>query len=244
MCDRREVREAELDTLSVDDIVALTSAVRDVAGARETMAQAAQAITDHLREALVLRDGSSACALVRLYTTLRGGFLPDGLEQAPAPEDGRLRPYLTLVGTSGTRPAWNDRRLSASHAVIPLDRADILVDRAPMIAGLLSELGVDIDAFVDLEDSDAGLIQHQEYGIFHVECAEGSPLIPAQDFVTEHRIRSVIGCGGGLPSGEVFVLVLFALVDVDARTSELFRTLAFGIKAALVPYTFKVLTAR
>jgi hypothetical protein len=230
-----------LETLSVDDVVELTGSIRDVAAACHTMAHAAQEITNHLREVLVGDAGDPACALVRLYTTARGRAVPENLAtRARASGDAPPGPSLLLMGTSGTRPEWNDRRLSVSHAIIPLDRADVLADRAPMIAGLLGELGVDVDTFLDLTEGDASLIQHQEYGIFHVERAEGSRLIPAQDFVADHRIRSVVGCGGGLPSGEVFVLVLFTLVDIEAATAALFRTLAFGAKAALVPFTFKL----
>lgn len=219
-----------LDSIGVDDVIALNTALRGAVTSTATMAEAAQAITALVYDRLVLEDGQPACALVRLYTTMRN---------APSGDVGQ-QPHLVLLGTTGELPAWNDRRRSAAHAAIPLDRADILANRAPMIAGLLSELGVDIDAFVDLTGRDARLIQHQEYGVFHVERAAGSPLIPAQDFVREHCVRSVVGCGGGLPSGEVFVLVLFSKVDLDAAAAALFRTVAFGLKAALVPHTFRV----
>lgn len=222
---------ARLDCIGVDDVIALNAALREVAASSTTMAEAAQEITALIHRELVLEDGETACALVRLYTTIR---------DARRGKAARPDQDLVLLGTSGDLPAWNDRKQSASHGAIPLDRADILADRAPMIAGLLTDLGVDIDAFVDLAARDARLIQHQDYGIFHVQEAAGSALIPAQDFVREHGVRSVVGCGGGLPSAEVFVLVLFSKVELDVDAAALFRTVAFGIKAALVPYTFKV----
>lgn len=243
-CDLPLVQPARLDRLSVDDAIELTAAIRDVAKPALTMADAAQAITAYVRSALLSGAHEPACVLVRLYTTVRERDLPPEIVTAGAalPSPGH-RPHLTLLGTSGELDEWNDRGRSASHAAIPLDRADVLGERAPMIAGLLAELGVDIDAFVDPDDGGALLIHHQEYGIFHVDRAEGSPLIPAQDFVRDHSVRSVVGCGGGLPSGEVFVLVLFSKVDIDVGTASLFRTVAFGIKAALVPYTYKVFTS-
>jgi hypothetical protein len=237
------VRTARLGSISVDDIVEVTSAVRTIAEGCDTMAQAAQQITAHLRIVLVDEDGRPACPLVRIYTTARGRALPANLaSRAHRSDEGTPGPSLLLLGTSGALPEWNDRRLSASHSIIPLDRAQVLADRAPMIAGLLAELGVDIDTFVDLEETDAKVIQHQEYGVFHVQEATGSRLIPAQDFVAAHHVRSVVGCGGGLPSGEVFVLVLFSCVEVDETAASMFRTLAFGLKAALVPFTYKLFT--
>lgn len=235
-----------LEQLSVDDVVALNEAIREAAAGLDTMAGAAQAIAALLHGALVLDDGEPACALVRIYATVRSQHLPRELRDLV--DEGRRafqrRPYLTLLGTAGAERAWNDRHSSRAHRAIPLDHVRVLVERAPMIAGLLSQLGVDVDAVLEETGRRARVVQHQEYGIFHVEDAKGSPLIPAQDFVQEHGVRSVIGCGGGLPSGEVFALVLFATVPVDFRAAELFRTIAYGIKAALVPYTFSVFPGR
>src|SRR6202022_3959019 len=46
---------------------------------------------------------------------------------------------LTLLGTSGAQPAWNDRHRSRAHLAIPLvSRAH--VDGIPMVSRLLSDL--------------------------------------------------------------------------------------------------------
>lgn len=236
------VTSSQLQELTVDDVVAINEQIRDATNETKTMADAAQAVAELLYDVLVLENGEPACALIRVYATVRSGNLPDELRDLV--DAGRAghdpRPHLTLLGTAGSAPAWNDRRASAAHRAIPLDHSSILAEQAPMIAGLLSQLGVDIDAFLELEESRARVLQHQEYGIFHVQRAVASPLIPAQDFVSAYNVHSVIGCGGGLPSGEVFALVLFTRATVDFRAAELFRTVAYGLKAALVPFTFKV----
>ena len=236
------VIRSPLDRLGVDDVVALNQEIRDVAEGLDTMADAAQAITGLLHRDLVLDDRSPACALVRLYATVRDRHLPPELHDVvgEVSAEGARRTYLTLLGTAGDVPAWNDRRRSEGHRAIPLDRAAVLAEAAPMVAGLLGQLGIDVDAFLELDPDHARVLNHQEYGIFHVPDAHDSPLIPAQDFVVEHGVHSVIGCGGGLPSGEVFALILFSRAAVDLRTAELFRTVAYGIKSALVPYTFTV----
>src|SRR4028119_1866178 len=57
---------------------------------------------------------------------------------------------LTLLGTSGLKPSWNDRRLSQGHIGIPLISADF-VDSIPMVARLLKELDVDME-WLDSQD--------------------------------------------------------------------------------------------
>ena len=236
---------AVLARLDVDDVVALSRGVRTAAASAGSMAEAAQGITEHVRRRLVLDDGSTpACPLVRSYATVRADRLPDELRalaaaQVSADLGGRV-PCLTLLGTAGTEPAWCDRERSAGHRTIPLVSAAEVDRTVPMVAGLLAQLDVDVDHIVDLQPAEALVLHHRDYGVFHVPEAAGSPLIPAQDFVAAYGVRSVVGCGGALPSGELFALVVFSAVPVDERGAALFRTLAYGIKAGLVPHTFRV----
>ena len=76
-----------------------------------------------------------------------------------------------------------------------------------------------------------------EYGVFHVPEAKGSPYIPAQDFVDRYGIRSVVGFGGVLPSGDLFSVILFARVPVTTAAADRFRTLALDLKSCLLRYS-------
>ena len=69
------------------------------------------------------------------------------------------------------------------------------------------------------------------YGVFHVRDANGSPYIPAQDFVTQYGIQSVVGFGGSLPDGDLFATLLFCRVTVDAAAADRFRTVALDLKS-------------
>ncbi|MFN2462544.1 MAG: hypothetical protein ABR573_01410, partial [Candidatus Dormibacteria bacterium] len=75
------------------------------------------------------------------------------------------------------------------------------------------------------------------YNVFYVPEAAGSPHVPAQDFVRDHAIRSVLGFGGLLLSGELFAVVMFTRVSVPARTAGMFRLLAQATKQAIEPFT-------
>jgi hypothetical protein len=73
--------------------------------------------------------------------------------------------------------------------------------------------------------------------VFHVAEALGSPFVPAQDpFVKRHGVRSVLGFGGMLPTGDLFTVILFTRVPVPRATAELFKPLALSTKLAILPF--------
>ena len=207
------------------------------------MESAARLLVSYFLGALVdEQTGEQNCALVRCFKTHRLKDLPVELQRkakSVASEQRALRremPCLTLLATAGDLPAWNDRSASSGHAVIPLESVEVL-ERAPMIAHLMKQMGVDIG--VVLAPTEDLIIHADEraYGVFHVDNALGSPLIPAQDFVRNHRIRSVLGFGGILPSGDLFVMIVFSRAAISHETADLFRTIALSVKLVLLPFT-------
>lgn len=85
---------------------------------------------------------------------------------------------LALLATAGDEPEWNSRKASRSHQAIPLPSA-VIVRQAPMIARLIEDMGLDIEALVSGSRSSRGG-DTRTYDVFHVEDAVGSPYIPAQ----------------------------------------------------------------
>ena len=74
-------------------------------------------------------------------------------------------------------------------------------------------------------------------GVFHVEDAVGNPSIPAQEeFVVKHGIRSAVGFGGALASGNLFAVIIFSRVTVPVSAAERIRTLALDVKALFFPF--------
>ena len=103
-----------------------------------------------------------------------------------------------------------------------------------MIAGLMQDLGVDLEAVISGAESPQRPADARTYDVFHVEQALGSPVIPAQDeFVIPYAIRSVVGFGGVLRSGELFAVVLFSRAPIPAASANRFRTIALDIRSAL-----------
>jgi two-component system NtrC family sensor kinase len=231
----------ELPTLKLSGITQLCGALRRAGEGARSMEEAAGRIASRLREDLVDGAGKPACALVRVYRTMRYGdldpdlraFGADLMRNATLTDDTRC---LTLFATAGDRPEWNSRLLSRGHRTIPLPGEDV-VARIPMVAQLVAQLGIDVATVVR---PDAALLLEAEqhtYNVFYVPEALGSPFIPAQaEFVAPCGIRSVIGFGGVLPGGDMFAVLLFAKVFVPRSVADMFRNAAMNVKLALLPF--------
>jgi hypothetical protein len=144
---------------------------------------------------------------------------------------------LVLLGTRGIEVGWNQPETSVNHRVIPLvDSA--AVQGMPMVVRLLEQMGLNAG---DIVRPKTKLLmaasQYRNFGVFHVETALGSEHIPDQQtFIEEYGIRSVVGMGGLLPSGEIFAVLLFARVVISPEVAALFRTLALSVKLAFLPF--------
>lgn len=215
--------------------IALRRAVRDCRTLESAAGTIARYFYDHCVD---LRSGSRTCVLARFYATQRYDALEPELQRyvaeaarmaAPPPADMRC---LALMGTAGDEPAWNSRHQSRGHRAIPLPSAEI-VRAAPMIARLIEDLGIDLESVVAGAAPQVAA-EPRTYDVFHVEQALGSPAIPAQDdFVIPYAIRSVVGFGGVLRSGELFAVVLFSRAPISPASANRFRTIALDIRSAL-----------
>jgi hypothetical protein len=125
---------------------------------------------------------------------------------------------------------WKSPFLSCGHRAIPLPSPEI-VEKAPMIAQLIKELGLDLSAVLRPSPDVVRELAGKRYGVFHVEDAVASPYIPAQEgFVQRYGIKSVLGFGGMLPNGELFAVIPFTNVPVSAASADRFRSLALDVK--------------
>ena len=182
-------------------------------------------------------DGKRACALVRCYRTVSYSLLDRSqrvfadsvLGSTPASPDMKC---LTLVASVGEEAEWNSPATSRGHRVIPLPSPEI-VEQAPMIAQLIRQMGLDIASVVRPQGDIIPALAGKTYNVFHVEQALGSPYIPAQeDFVVPYGIRSVVGFGGLLRSGDLFSVIMFARVPISEEAAGRFRTIGLDAKAA------------
>jgi hypothetical protein len=223
------------------DLTACSAALRKMSTGRR-LEDAAQAIVMHLYEEL--RDGrenTRICALARFFATRPYGSLEAELRLrarrllGSVPPSSQMR-CLVLMGSAGMRPEWNDRDASVAHRVIPLPSAAI-VQRSPMISQLIKQFGLEPTTVVEVDPSLLVDLEQKGYNVFHVPQARDSPYVPAQtEFVVPFGIRSVIGFGGMLPSGNLFAVILFTKVPIPRETADLFRPLALSVKLAILPF--------
>ena len=232
----------DLERLNFADSVMLAQTLRRCGAQSEWQVAAAQKVVEYLYD--TLRDPVTqlqSCALVRVFQTHPYATLPAGAQQAALhllggqEPDGDLR-CLTLLATRGSEPEWNQVETSTGHRAIPLPDVE-MVKRAPMISQLLAELGIDARQIVSPVRTLLIDEAQTHFNVFHVEEAPGSEYIPAQEtFVQPHCIRSVVGMGGLLPSGELFAVILFARVPVSRTVAELFRAIALSVKLAFLSF--------
>lgn len=162
-------------------------------------------------------------ALARVYAILPYRELPADVRSfvdelaANTGQSAAILPgtrVLTLVGSFGRDPDWQDRKKSRGHKGIPLVSA-AFVDAIPMLARLLRQLGIDLSWFDAPPDTFCRRLLGGVNGIFYAEDATtardgtGRLVIPAADFVASEKIRTVFGMGGANPDGSVLACIVF-----------------------------------
>ena len=236
---------SDLARFGLTEMLRCSLEVRRVATGARTMEEAATRVCRFFYDEFVgLEPGGGAmrqCALVRCYKTHPFGALDAGLQTfargllGGAPERDDLR-CLTLLATVGDEPGWNSRLRSRGHRAIPLATAS-MIEQAPMIAQLLRQFGLEPATLVAPSSGIVSALQGKTYGVFHVEHALGSPYIPAQrEFVVPYEVRSVVGFGGSLRSGDLFAVILFARAQISKEVADRFRSLALDVKTALFDF--------
>ncbi len=139
-------------------------------------------------------------------------------------------PVLSLIGTHGQDPEWNDRRKSEGHMGIPLIPS-AFVEEIPIMFRLLKEVGVPLDwAGSDSSELIKRPVGRSALAFFVENAAEatdhkGPKIIEGQDFVAAHNVRSVFGTGCGYSGSRALVAVVFNRDPVCPSTAEHFLAL-------------------
>ena len=218
------------------------NSLQSLGSGASSMEDAANRIVKYLYDNITdSATGQRANALVRFYKTHPYNQLDEGLQgfaqgilgSTPSSEDIQC---LTLLGTTGDQDQWNSRSRSDGHRSIPLDSAE-MVASIPMIARLINQFGLDVGSVLRPDPTLIGDLSQKTFNTFYVPEAVGSPYIPAQDdFVIPYGIKSVLGFGGVLSSGELFVVIMFSKASIPNQTADGFKNLAPNVKAAVEPF--------
>ena len=238
MADAPDLGSLDVTDFTVGAMLRSGIAIRRAVRGCVTLESAANVVVRYFYDHCLGADGARSCALVRFYKTHPYGALEPAQQRFAAAQLGAIPPRksmrcLTLVATIGDEPDWSSRHTSRSHLAIPLPSADS-VRSAPMIMRLIEDLGVDVESLLSSTPAAVRGSANRTYDVFHVEEARGSPHIPAQaEFVDRYGIRSVVGFGGLLRSGELFAVILFSRDHIPVRSATRFRTIALDVRSAL-----------
>jgi hypothetical protein len=197
----------------------------------------------HLFDSLRDAEGGPGCVSVRFYktqsvATLNTWYRARALEEAGSPLDDAAV-CLCLLAVRSTLPTWDS--VTTVINVAQTLRVDPPADRSFMY-DLLRSLDVDLTVLLD-PDKRSGLgLHHRDYPVFFEPELAASALVNEQSaaVLREAGVRSFVAVGAGLPSGDLLLTCLFAAQPIDDRVADRFRSLAPAIKAAVVPFTYRV----
>ena len=211
--------------MSLKDLTACAATLHELAQGAGSMEEVADRLVDYLYQHLWNQEsGGNACALVRFYKTHAYGDLPVELQQfarnlMPDEEISNATKCLTLLATRGEKAEWCSRHESQGHKAIPLPSKEV-VDSIPMIRSLIRQFGLDVSTIIQPDPRLILDLHEKQYNVFYVPEALGSEFVPAQDdFVKPHGVKSALGFGGLLPSGDMFAAILFVKTPVSEETS-------------------------
>ncbi|WP_315791051.1 hypothetical protein [Fischerella sp. JS2] len=107
------------------------------------------------------------------------------------------------------------------------------VAKIPMISQLIWQFGLEIENVIKPEPEIIINLGKKNFNVFYIPEAIDSPYIPAQtQFVIPYQIKSVLGLGGMLPSGNIFVIILFSKVQIPIDLAYLFKWVAMYARVA------------
>jgi len=232
----------DLTRFTLRDMAECGLALRQFGLGVESMEEASNRIVRYLYENFCTKPtGEKSCALVRLFKTHPYEDLEVELAEYARSMLDHYPPLpamkcMTLLATVGEQTEWNSRHKSVGHKAIPL-ASESVVAQIPMISQLIRQLGLDIKTVINPGPDLLVEIEQRKYNVFYVPEAIGNPYIPAQDsFVIPFGIKSVLGFGGLLPSGNLFAIIMFLKVQIPHSTAQMFSTLALNVKTALLRF--------
>jgi hypothetical protein len=143
---------------------------------------------------------------------------------------------LKLSATAGVQSEWNSVINSKGHRVLPLQNEDMLKKNI-MVHQFIEQMGMGISNVLNPDPKLSSELEGRVFNVYHVPDAIGSPYIPAQEkFVVPFGVKSAMGFGGMLPTGNLFALLIFSKTKIPRDTANLFKNISLNVRMALLPF--------
>ncbi len=212
---------------------------------RRSLEQAAQIFIDAFYE-----EFEESLVLARLFMSVPYANLPQfnqefvtnlAEKKGFASEMTHDTLVLSLLGTRGEEPDWNDRRKSKGYVGIPLVSTEF-VEATPMLARLLSDFGLELDWLKKPYEGWDIDTMGDVAGTFFVRDAKESEdskkrkIIPMQDFVEAYNVHTVFGIGGRymLGSNNIIAAIFFTKENFNKKIARSFQPLINWFKMATI----------
>jgi hypothetical protein len=232
----------EIQGFTFTQMIQAGAELRRLGAGAGSMEEVANRVVQYLRDHLISKPANQkVCVLVRLFVTHPFNELDEELRRfATTMLQGEAASptmkCLTLLATAGEKPEWNSRATSEGHKAIPL-ASESAVQNSPMISQLLSQLGLSFSTPVKPDPALMLDMEQSAFNVFHVPEAQGSPYVPKQqELVIRYGVKSVLGFGGLLNTGEHFAVILYSRVHISRESAERFKTLALSTNLALLSF--------
>ncbi|NUO09471.1 MAG: hypothetical protein HUU08_12470 [Candidatus Brocadia sp.] len=232
----------DLTKFTLEDMTCCGDALQEFGLKARNLEELANLMVSYFYDNLTEKQtGEKSCVLVRFFMTYPYPRLDPELHQLAneildgQPVRQRMK-CLILLATVGIRPEWNSIKLSKEHRVIPLVSKHV-VEQIPMISQMIYQLGIDISNVLDPTPDFITGLGSKLFNVFYVPNAPGSPYIPVQDkFVVPYEIKSVLGLGSILPTGNLLSLIIFSKTKIPRETANMFKNIALSVRMAVLPF--------
>ncbi len=188
------------------------------------------------------QTGEKSSVLTRFFMTYPYSSLDTELQQSAdkmlggKPEDQDMK-CLKLLATAGVQPEWNSTEDSKGHRIIPLQNEEKVKKIFYMIYEFIDQMGMDISNVLYPDTKLSSELEERIFNVYHVSEALGNPHIPAQkDFIIPFGVKSLMGFGGMLPTGNLFIMLIFSKTRIPRKTANLFKNTALHIRMAALPF--------
>jgi len=219
-----------LATFNIDDLARCTKSVNKLGSDSETSADFASSLVTYLYDHFKNEAGKPACALIRFFQTMPYANIGKELqsivdEELQQQQGDDLMTCMILRATRGHIAEWNSTRYSNQHRVIPMPN-EKTISRVPMLSQLIRALGFRLTgAGNSVNSADASSKTNQQDVLLVADPGDNS-IIPEQaGFVVPFGIKSALGLGSLLPSGNMFALLMFTNVDLPVEIRETLKSL-------------------
>jgi hypothetical protein len=106
-----------------------------------------------------------------------------------------------------------------------------------MVHQFIEQMGMGISNVLNPDPKLSSELEGRVFNVYHVPDAIGSPYIPAQEkFVVPFGVKSAMGFGGMLPTGNLFALLIFSKTKIPRDTANLFKNISLNVRMALLPF--------